>query len=822
MYNESSSSDEYYENERPKKSRKRKPKKSTRQDVTWAEAAEIVLSKYDHPLQHKEILRLIEESNLKTMGRGNSAPLAVLNSMLNSHSKGPGATFYRATSGSACFGLTKHQNQNTIASTNVGTTETNTENKMKHKLNPPGRKLQPPSIVQPPKPQLAKAVLGKNMSSLPFKQLIPPGSNSLVDSKNRTTLGNFSQAAYDRLKQQPQHRRMGPTTSALVRPAPPCSRPPPGAALRVMPPKKRVKLDDDTDSDNSSKSGDSKKEKKDISKPTTPEKTSTLPRRESQRNQNKLISKIATNVVDNKPQTVKNIYIPKVKLKQQPKSNPISVKPLQHRLPLKANILSKGSNSTSFNSKVKNLQSLKRAASLVNNSSHNTDDQKNSTTFLGVKFKRMKKANLADQLKRSKEGKLDLMTPDSILTSVHIKELLNESNFKTLPAAYQYQLMMLLPDVDRKSANDGALRLTPHALNNGFFNRACQEFKDKLMDGEFNSDIIQRAKNEVELHNKLDPWKKKFFEPAYGVSSLDNPIADDHPLPTKKHLQPVETSWKVFLKFAENSTDDFEEALAKIQAEAQKNALKEAVNKEKDALEKKRKENLKRISLTPSSKLLTKRLANSPSGKSPLHTRSPVSLKPKYRLEVASKEKSRRALKKAQQLQRKKAFDKQLKDAKAKLVEEARFGARYNAENAINNSTPDKINDQTLKGNNNSTVNPNNLEPVIITQTNNITTNNENKTEKKIPPAINLCDSSALKQLIKKSDPVKSIQKTLGKKKTLKSTNSRIAIGPSTFGTVTGSVCPCNLKAMVICSECGSMWHGDCMNGTKICYICAT
>ena len=40
---------------------------------------------------------------------------------------------------------------------------------------------------------------------------------------------------------------MGPTTSALVRPAPPFSRPPPGAALRVMPPKKRVKLEDDND-----------------------------------------------------------------------------------------------------------------------------------------------------------------------------------------------------------------------------------------------------------------------------------------------------------------------------------------------------------------------------------------------------------------------------------------------------------------------------------------------------------------------------------------------------------------------------------------------
>ena len=60
---------------------------------------------------------------------------------------------------------------------------------------------------------------------------------------------NISKATYERLKQQPQHRRMGPTTSALVRPAPPFSRPPPGAALRVMPPKKRVKLDEDEEED---------------------------------------------------------------------------------------------------------------------------------------------------------------------------------------------------------------------------------------------------------------------------------------------------------------------------------------------------------------------------------------------------------------------------------------------------------------------------------------------------------------------------------------------------------------------------------------------
>lgn len=59
---------------------------------------------------------------------------------------------------------------------------------------------------------------------------------------------------------------MGPTTSALVRPSPPFSRPPPGAALRVMPPKKRVKLDEDDDTD--SEKNASKKENTKEAKPS--------------------------------------------------------------------------------------------------------------------------------------------------------------------------------------------------------------------------------------------------------------------------------------------------------------------------------------------------------------------------------------------------------------------------------------------------------------------------------------------------------------------------------------------------------------------------
>lgn len=91
------------------------------------------------------------------------------------------------------------------------------------------------------------------------KPLIPPGASQSAEVTKRCNppLGTLSKAVYyERLKQQaPQQRRMGPTISALVRPAPPFSRPPPGAALRVMPPKKRVKIDqDENDSDSSSQS----------------------------------------------------------------------------------------------------------------------------------------------------------------------------------------------------------------------------------------------------------------------------------------------------------------------------------------------------------------------------------------------------------------------------------------------------------------------------------------------------------------------------------------------------------------------------------------
>lgn len=842
-----SSSDECYlkEASRSRKRRNTGPKKPKSETLTWAEAAEIVLSNYDHPLPHKEILQLIEDANLKSMGRGNSAPLAVLNSMLNSHSRGPGATFYRAASGSACFGLnrTRIRGVNSIKPNQINPNNSVKKDPIKTHSSPPlkmdatksktyaeykretrpKQKLTPPTKYSQSAHQLKPPGQLPKYSSSQKQQLIPPGS-SHSDSVNRSSgsLATISKATYDRLKQQPLHRRMGPTTSALVRPSPPFSRPPPGAALRVMPPKKRVKLDEDDDTD--SEKNASKKENTKEAKLSNRLKGEGTSRRESQRNIVRLHSPsilppMTKQQQQQRQQRQQQQRVAIDRNKQKIKQTQSSPRPNIHRSATRAVLQVKPRPNMTF----------KKSSSLPNIASVNQDQDNLKQSFLGVKFKRLKKANLADQIKRSKEGKLDLMSPDSILTSVHVKDLLNQATFKSLPHAYQYQLLMLLPECDRKVGDDGALRLSSHALNNAFFNRSCQEFKDKLMDGEFNSDIIQRAKNEVNLHARLDPWKAKFFEPAYGKSSVDNDDDDDD----KPHpkLQPVESSWSAFLKFAENSTNDFEEALAKIQADVQKQADKEA--REKAEGENRRTETLS-ARLSINSKKNTSGSLNMK-----VSVRSPITLKSKgARAELANKEKSKRALKKAQQLQRKKALDKQLKDAKAKIVQDARSSARKEDENSSHSTsemqenivnTKELVVIEPLPQTSIALLNKSAISTVSNSTTNNmpaITTETtpKNEDDKREDKVLNLSDSSTLKKLIETSETLKRTKKLTPKRKVNanKTLASRIVYGPSSFNTSVEGVCPCNLKAMVMCKQCGSFWHGDCVNGDKMCLLCTS
>lgn len=66
-----------------------------------------------------------------------------------------------------------------------------------------------------------------------------------------------------------------------------------------------------------------------------------------------------------------------------------------------------------------------------------------------------KRLSAAAQLQQAKvEGCVDLETPDSVLTQINLRSLLNKQTFTMLPRLYQHKLVQLLPHVDRESLSD--------------------------------------------------------------------------------------------------------------------------------------------------------------------------------------------------------------------------------------------------------------------------------------------------------------------------------------------------------------------------------
>ena len=59
-----------------------------------------------------------------------------------------------------------------------------------------------------------------------------------------------------------------------------------------------------------------------------------------------------------------------------------------------------------------------------------------------------KKTSLQTAIQLANEGSIDMETPDSILSQVNLRTLLNKSTFLKLPPEYQYKLSLLLPQVD--------------------------------------------------------------------------------------------------------------------------------------------------------------------------------------------------------------------------------------------------------------------------------------------------------------------------------------------------------------------------------------
>ncbi|XP_033736852.1 putative Polycomb group protein ASXL2 [Pecten maximus] len=154
-----------------------------------------------------------------------------------------------------------------------------------------------------------------------------------------------------------------------------------------------------------------------------------------------------------------------------------------------------------------------------------------------------KKLSHAAQIAQTKEGCIDLETPDSILCNTNLRNLIDKRMFSKLPSQYQYKLLHFLPECDRYVGQDNTLRLSSTALNNEFFNKSCQEWIERLAQGEFTPENQMRIKQEEERElSKLDPWKAKHFEEIWGKrnigyevpkADLPSPVTPASPVKTK-------------------------------------------------------------------------------------------------------------------------------------------------------------------------------------------------------------------------------------------------------------------------------------------------
>ena len=200
-------------------------------------------------------------------------------------------------------------------------------------------------------------------------------------------------------------------------------------------------------------------------------------------------------------------------------------------------------------------------------------------------------------------------------------------------------------------------------------------------------------------------------------------------------------------------------------------------------------------------------------------------------VEGVNKEKSKRALRKAQILQRKKAFDKQLKAAKAKLVEEARFSARKDdVTGTLQGNSSVKQQAQHVKTEDNSHKvellgSTDAISTKQISKTPNVNEKSTLQTQEatrkpETADVINLCDSLSLKRLIKSSEQINPPVKQKRKPQPRSLSASKIQYGPSAYGVYPDGKCLCNLKAMVVCKQCGSFWHSDCVGLDEICILC--
>ena len=81
------------------------------------------------------------------------------------------------------------------------------------------------------------------------------------------------------------------------------------------------------------------------------------------------------------------------------------------------------------------------------------------------------------------------------------------------------------------------------SLNNEFFAKSTQEWKERLSQGDFTPENMAKTRADIEKDKqKTDPWKVQNFEPVWGIqkdflNSVENMEEEDSSLASKKKLK---------------------------------------------------------------------------------------------------------------------------------------------------------------------------------------------------------------------------------------------------------------------------------------------
>lgn len=453
---------------------------------TWTEAAKLVLDMYPKtPMGHKDIFNIIRSKGLKDVS--GPASLACLNAMLHVHSKGSDAMFYRVAGSTSVFGLTSDIPEGAVRmeieedDTGMDTGNEDSDIESGHTTT---------------QEQIIKERKGVLYVKLPsgFKSSPPQGINS-----------NHYQGS---IQNQQDGNSFGSSTTEVM--------------LSVSESSRESDTADNITQNSTEETlvnGDSK----DVENTQEMVSMERCPIRS-------ISSSLQTsNIITTSPAKVSQSHSQRAikhALRQQQKrrrrntaiaasgtSTPGIPRIIMKPLPPPPNY--------NFNSddKYRDCGNLEKRLEPVHKKPQTMRELLASIPGLSLKPRKRsnKKLSAAAQIAQTKKGCIDLETPDSILVNTNLRALLNKHTFASLPPLYQYRLVQLLPPIDHVIGPEYSVRLSASALSNEFFARSCQEWRERLAEGEFTPENQQKLKAEAEReHSKLDPWKIKYFEPVWG------------------------------------------------------------------------------------------------------------------------------------------------------------------------------------------------------------------------------------------------------------------------------------------------------------------